>query len=366
MPFLERRRNIVDRRREYRGGRRAADRYRAGIIGVLISLAAVRSAAAGEAGTMRFGTDMDSIKIAASHGANLSYGTFWVGSWTQKFGWEYVQDQLAAARKQGVTPVINWWYWGDDISPACVEQGCQDPRQQVHKDKATWYRMSTKLADLIDKTMGDRGAIVVLETEFNKNGIERYEPFDGYLADQVKIFHRKRNIRVVIGFGNWGRGHWGSFDRAMGEADLLGTQLLQSSIRDAGTYRQAVDTLISGARYLHNTFGKPCLVVDLALSSYPRAKYEAYQEAVMKELFARLNELKTAGVQGLIWRQLSDDEKFDASNYHGIAERFWGLLRADGSLKPAFAPFVNGVRVETARAEETDIRAGTSKAAPRE
>jgi hypothetical protein len=47
------------------------------------------------------------------------------------------------------------------------------------------------------------------------------------------------------------------------------------------------------------------------------------------------------GVVGIIWRMLADDPAFDTSNYHGIAERYWGLLHADGRAKAAFRWFVS-------------------------
>ena len=314
-------------------------------------------------GTMQFGVDIDSVKKTQALGAPIAYGTLWVGPWTQKYGWATIEAQLKEARTRGVTPVINWWYWGDDISPNCVEHGCDDARQHVHKDKATWTRLSHELADLIDRTSGHRGAIVVLETEFNKNGIETYQPFDGFLVEQMKIFHQKPNIKVAIGFGNWGREHWNRFALAVAECDFLGTQLLQSSVRDSKTYMNAVDTLVSGAKELQKKFAKPSLVIDLALSSYPEAKYAEYQADVVKELFERLPELKQAGVQGVIWRQVSDDPKFDTSNYHGVAERYWGLLHADGSPKPAFQPFVIGVQAE-ANHTPAPASAGPSAKAP--
>lgn len=333
-------------------GRRFGDGWcaravrRAGAVAGVVWLAMVAPAKAADSAPMRFGVDMESIKTAQSKGAPMSYGTFWVGSWNQKFGWGYVETQLKAAKALGVTPVIHWWYWGDDISPRCVENGCEDRRQHVRKDKATWYRMANELAERIDRIAGDRGAIVILETEFNKNGIENYEPFDRYLADQAKIFHRKPGITVGLSFGNWGRERWGKFRQAIAEADVLGTQLLQSSVRDASTYPGAVDALIAGARYLQSEFDKPSLVTDFALSSFPASTYESQQAAVIAELFARLPDLKAAGVRGLIWRHISDDPKFDTSNYHGVAERHWGLLRADGSAKPAFVALVDGIRSE--------------------
>ncbi len=99
-------------------------------------------------------------------------------------------------------------YWGDDIGPTCVTTGCYHSRQKVQKDRATWYRMSDELSQLISRTMGDRETFVVLENEFNKNGVETYEPFDAELANVAAILHRRGNVKVVLGFGNWAREHW--------------------------------------------------------------------------------------------------------------------------------------------------------------
>jgi hypothetical protein len=121
-------------------------------------------------------------------------------------------------------------------------------------------------------------------------------------------------------------------------------------VRDAATYHQAVDTLISGASHLNNTFRKPAFIIDLALSSYPSSEYEGYQDGIVRQLFLRLGELKAAGVSGIIWRAIVDDPSMDTSNYHGVAERHWGFVRADGSEKPAFRPFVDGVRAAAAAA----------------
>jgi hypothetical protein len=391
LPFPERRRPGADRRLAardrrqgaFRGGRRASDLILAAALsagGFAASAHAGESGKAREAGTaklgrratdvvsvtavpapaprhggtivtlepMRFGVDMASVGKTASEGLSVAYGAFWVGPWTQKYGWEETDRHLEDARKLHVVPVVNWWYWGDDISPKAVEEGVEDRYHHVRKDRASWTRMSRQLAGRIERAMGGREAIVVLETEFNKNGIEGHAPFDGYLAEQIRFFHSKPGIKVVLGFGNWGGQSWGRFSRSIADSDLLGIQLLQSSVRDAATYAKAPDALVSAARYIHTQFHKPSLIVDLALSSYgPR--YEESQAAVMTELFRRLPELKVAGVKALIWRAVKDDPRFDTANYHGEAERHWGLLRADGSPKPAFAAFTAGVRAERSK-----------------
>ena len=295
-------------------------------------------------GTMRYGVHMDSLGQADQYALPMQFGVFWMGSWTQKYGWGYAEQQLAAAKLRGITPIVQWWYWGDDISPSCVERGCTDARQGVWKDKATWYRMTRELAAVIQKVMGGAETIVVIENEFNKGGIESYEAFDGYLLDQVVELHRVPGIRTAVAFGNWGLSNWAQFDRAAAASDFVGTQLLRSSVREATTYQQAVDTLLSGATHLNNTFRKPSLIVDLGLSSYPSAEYEIHQAALVRDLFQRVGSFASVGVAGIIWRELVDNPAMGTNNYHGIAEQYWGMIRADGSQKPSFGPFADGIR----------------------
>ena len=310
---------------------------------VLVLVSSHHAAAQSSGAPIQFGFDAKSVGRARGLGMPVTYGSTWAGAWNQKWGWNGVEEDLRAANAAGAIPVIQWWYWGDDISPDCVERGCKDRYQGVQKDKATWSRLSNELADLIVRVGGaDAQALVVIETEFNKNGIENYEPFDGYLEEQAAILHR-RGLRVVVGFGNWGQSQWKNFDRAVASADLLGTMALQSSVRDASTYLSGAGRLIAAAQYFRDTFAKPTFVTDFAFSSYPEPSYANDQDTVVREIFSRINELRAAGVQGMVWRMLSDDPAFDTSNYHGEAERHWGLLHADGTPKPAFLPFLNGM-----------------------
>ena len=344
----DRRSGRVDRRHAPRGGRRLADKLRLALFAAVCAVAAAPSTASAQ---MKFGFDADSIPKARQLGMPVAYASAWAGAWNQKWGWKDVERKLRAAKDAGVVPVVQWWYWGDDISPACVERGCNDRYEGVWKDKATWTRLSNELADLIVTVMGpDSGALVITETEFNKNGIEDYEPFDGFLADQAAIFHA-RKLKVVLGFGNWGKSQWRNFDRAVASADLLGTQILRSSIRDSVTYLSGADVLLQGALYNQQTFRKPTFITDFAFSSYPEPSYLNDQDTVVRDVFARMDEFRAAGVEGMIWRMLLDDPQFDTSNYHGEAERHWGLLHADGTAKPAFMPFLNGMLTEKAYAE---------------
>jgi len=325
------------------GGRRATDTTAAATLD-----AGAKDARPALALPLRFGTEVKSVARAEKAGLPFAYGVLWTGAWNQKYGWDTPRHELREARKQGVVPVVHWWYWGDEISPAAVRDGVVDARHQVRKDKDTWFRMAGELADTIASEMGGREAVVVLETEFNKNGIENDRAFDDALAEQARLFKSRGNIKVVLGFGNWGQASWGRFAGAAGASDMVGTQLLRSSVREPAAYMSSVDTLLSGVRALHQRFDKPVMVMDLALSTYPSADYEGRQAAVLRDLFNRMGELKGAGVTGLIWRQIVDDPRFDTSNYHGQAERHWGVLRSDGSAKPGFEVLRDGMRTEVA------------------
>lgn len=341
---VERRSGNGDRRRFARGGRRAGDIARVGVLALLCMLG--QSVSTFAQTSVGFGFDVNSVRKARENGMPIAYGSLWAGPWNQRWGWGGIEDQLNTAKANGVTPVIQWFYWGDDISPSCVENGCWDAYSGVWKDKATWIRLSNELADLIARVMGPGGtAIVVTECEFNKGGIENYEAFDGYLADQAAIFHN-RNLKVALEFGNWGKSSWPNFDRAVASSDLLGAMILYSSLRDPSTYQSGADLLLSQARYYQTTFDKPVFVTDFALSSYPEPTYETLQDIEVAEIFARMGEFRAAGVQGMVWRMLVDDPNFDTNNYHGVAERHWGLIRADGSRKASFTSFLNGMLAE--------------------
>ncbi len=325
--------------------------FRAAICLGLLLVPVCRAAAQSTGASIQFGFDVASVGRARSLGMPVAYGSLWAGSWNQpeKYGWGGIKDQLQTAKANGLVPVIQWLYWADDISPACVEHGCTDRYEHVHKDKATWYRMTRELADLIASVMGpNSNAIVVVENEFNKGGIGTYEPFVGYLVDQIEVLH-KRNILVALEFGNWDRALWTNFNRAVAAADLLGAMALQSSIRDPTTYLSGADMLLEAARYYQTTFHKPSLITDFAFSSYPEPSYENDQDTVVRDIFSRIEEFRAAGVRAMIWRMLSDDPAFDTGNYHGEAERHWGLLHADGTAKPAFLPFLNGMLDECQR-----------------
>lgn len=302
-------------------------------------------AATGESTSLKVGTSLGSVDALSNLGAKPDYGTFWVGIWTKK-DWDSVDNQLRNARAKGVTPFIQWYYWGDDITPTCVEKGCYSTLHGGWKTKSDWNAMAVTLAKRIRSVMGNAPVVVNLETEFNKQGIQSFEAFDGYLAAQASTFRTHApNAKLVLGFGNWGWQYYKNFDRAIAKVDYLGFQELLGSTRDSDyAYDRGVDRILAAAKNLHDTFRKPTFLTDTGFSSYPEPKYSDYQERMVKGLFARLDELAAAGVHAWMYRAMHDNPTFNTANYYGYAERYWGFIRKDGSWKPAMDDYVRGVK----------------------
>lgn len=310
-----------------------------------------------------FGMDAASMAAQAAAGVKADYGTFWVGPWTLASGWGGPDAQLAAMKAAGVTPAIHFYYWGDDISPSCVETGCWSSLHDAWKDRAGWERLGQQLADHLDAKLGGAPAVVFLESEFNKGGIETYEPFDGYLADMAAFLRREYPaVQIVLGFGNWGSPHWGTFDRAAAASDMTGIQGMRGSTRQSlADYGTLYEGLQAGADRLQSLFHKPIMLTDIALSSYPEPGWLQPQADTLAELFAHLGDLKAAGVQAIIYRSWLDSPGMDLANYYGMAERYWGLANTAGQ-KPSAAVWIAGVNAERAVPNQPPVASFTAAA----
>lgn len=274
--------------------------------------------------------DAAALKAA---GATPRYGSFWVGTWILSSGWNDFDAAMKRSKDAGVTPVVYWYYWGDGISPSCVEYGCNG------KSRAQWTSMTGQLASHLRSTLGGAEALVVLENEFNKNGITDswYAPtFDAHLEAVGKTLKGVPGVKLVLGFGGWSEWTWTSFPRSAAISDYIGFQTMRASTRDSeAVYRGAADKTAYFTSYIAQKFGKPSFLYDLALSSYPDAHWADVQAQTLDAIFSKLVSSGSTGLQGVMYRQL-DDRYMDPKNYYGAAESHWGLRTSSGAPKPAF------------------------------
>lgn len=316
---------------------------------------------------MAFGMNANSIADQTAAGVKPDYGTFWLGPWTLSSGWGGPDAQLSSMRSQGITPAIHLYYWGDDISKDCLENGCYSSLHKAQKDKAGWQALTDQTIEHLNARMGGKPVVIFLETEFNKGGVATYEPLDGYLEEKAKqIKAGYPHAKVVMALGNWGQSSWGTWDRTAAASDYVGIQGMRGSTKQTATeYATLYEGVLSGAKTAQAKFGKPVFLQDIALSTYPEPDYLKRQSDELGQFFRELDALQAAGVQAVVYRTWRDNPSMDTANWYGEAERHWGLTWAgNGTYKPSAQVWIDGVKAERAGAPPTPTSTTSATTAP--
>ena len=290
---------------------------------------------------MRFGLDVDSLELQAAAGLRLDYATIWIGVWNLEKGWLVPEERLAAMRAAGVTPAVQLYYWGDDMSPSCFETGCNG------KTVEGWDRLARELVDRLQAGLDGGPALLILETEFNKASVARYEPLDALLAEKAAwLKGAYPAARIVLGFGDWNLPAWETWDRAAAASDAMGLQALAGASGHGAPKGTLFEATLAGAQRLHDLYGKPVVLGDVAVASAPDPATPATQAAALDPFLGRLDELRDAGVEAILYRSLTDSPGVPLGNFFGEAERHFGLATAGGALKPAGEAWLAAIRSE--------------------
>lgn len=300
---------------------------------ILLPVASIPLANAQAATLPPIGTTTSDIGALRAAGAPPAYASYWAGEWMSEHGWGGFDRAMRDAKAAGVTPVVYWYYWGDHISPACVENGCDG------RDRAEWLSLTDQLADHLRTTLGGSEVIVVLENEFNKAGIaDSYAPtFDSRLSSVARTIKAVPGTKIVVGFGAWGEQSWEKFPKTIAESDYIGFQMMRASTRDTeASYRGAAERTAYFTGFIAQKFAKPSFLYDLALSSYPDARWATLQAETLDAIFQKLASEGSTGLKGVVYRSLND-HYMDPKNYYGHAESHWGLRTSSGAAKPALA-----------------------------
>jgi hypothetical protein len=304
---------------------------------------------------MRFGIDAGSVDRFSERAGAPDYATIWVGKWTLDRGWKNTDVQLTKLRDQGVTPAVHLYYWGDDLGGNCLWNGCNG------KDQAGWQRLTDELTAHLAAIFGDKPVLVILESEFNKHGVHEDEGFDQLLADKATAINTGYPpAEVVLGLGNWYPKAWATWDRAAAASDYVGLQAIAGSTHDSPerTVDLARKTL-DGVERLRGLFGKPVVIQDVAVSSYPEPDHLETQGEAMARFAEELPALQEAGVVAVLYRSYLDIPDMALHNHYAEAERHWGLAWHDtGELKPAGEAWMAAVekaRHPPAPANLTDV-----------
>lgn len=305
---------------------------------------------------MRFGLDGPSIAKAQAAGLAPDYGTVWIGHWTEHWGWKDADIAFAQLRDAGVAPAVQLYYWGDDIHSRCFTEGCNGKTMQG------WSALATALGQHLQATFGDGHALVILETEFNKDQVKNDETLDAALAMRAQeIRQGAPNATVVLGLGNWYPQAWGTWDQAAAASDAIGLQALAGSTRDGDDRVRGLAALtLDGVQTARAMWSKPIVVHDVAVSSYPEATHATVQQEALQGFADAVPALHDAGVEAILYRSFVDVPTVPLDEHYGEAERHWGLAYSDGTLKPAGLAWAAAMQAASSDAVTDLVDAGLS------
>lgn len=310
---------------------------------------------------MRIGGPGNVTDAIKANGGEVGPRTTWVTAGVENWGLGYLDSFFADCKRDGMDPLVKLWVWGDMISTPAIQDGVDDKYQRnkdgspIHITREKAYAWARTMAE--KATAAGVAPHVVIEHEFGKNGVDKdrtaFGPYFSRVADI--IITACPDARIVFCSAIWNDQAVIARNYAMqiGKADVLGLQTLLFAPRHPeDQFRNAGKNLAKAFDVLRQaTPEKPAAIIDLGFSSYGGAYAKAHPFAggdgrAHEDLQATAVRSMTdvPGLEFIAYRNLKDLPGFSVSNFGGHAERHLGVVRSDGSKKPAYAALMDLAR----------------------
>lgn len=266
----------------------------------------------------------DLWKLAPEYGFKPTSLTHWITRLTQ-WKWESPQ-RLQACHRAGFTPVVSYWYFGDEITPKYVQENKEKYFEDIEKHLIPYLQSVPEVT-------------VLLEPEFNKNGIERWPEWNNVASKAIKMIKDAvPGAHVGLILGNWsGADNQAFYDLirpAVMLSDFVGFQDMVSTFETSIMFDPAhhpAQRSIQLAKSLSEEFNKPLYIGYLAFSSY--RGWDEKQASFLHQINKNMPIYAALGVFGIGYFSLFDDRE-----HHGWfseAEYHFGLLKVNGEQKLA-------------------------------
>ncbi|MEM7468872.1 MAG: tetratricopeptide repeat protein [Pseudomonadota bacterium] len=260
----------------------------------------------------------DEYNIEATH------ITHWL---TRKTNWRWeTENRLLAASKAGFTPVVAYWYFGDQISPEFVEANLDEYRKQI----------SSKLIPLIAKLPH---VVVLLEPEFNKAGIQNWMKWGEIAQDVItEIKRRVPQAEVGLGIGDWAvNGQeklFSNIEDAVKVSDFVGYIAMTSAAHESANSQSTagiVERIYQITRILNKQFDKPLFLGYVAISS--GHGWQQKQARYLSDFITYVPYFMSQGLRGFGYFSLFDNP--NQAGWFSGDERHFGLVDREGERKPS-------------------------------
>lgn len=253
----------------------------------------------------------------------VSYLTHWI---TRKTNWQWESRQkLQAAVNAGYTPVISYWYFGDEISPGFVKQNLD-----------AYYRdIQEHLIPLIQDIPN---VMILLEPEFNKNGIPGWGEWDAIESKAISLIRQGApHAKIGLVAGDWGhyeaKDTLANIEQSVERSDFIGFMLMSSASYEQPIVNPAWQLVERGNRmadFLQGRFNKPIYMAYLALST--DQNWQQKQAVYIQQIFQNIPYYIDRGIFGLSFFSLFDNP--DQQGWFANSEQHFGLLTLNAEEKP--------------------------------
>lgn len=271
--------------------------------------------------------------LVTEKGFKPAYLTHWI---TRNHDWRWESKQTyQACIRFGFTPVISYWYFGDDISPEFV----------FANKKAYFNEIENNLIPLIRELPE---VLILLEPEFNKNGIPEWDEWDSIMVRAINLIKQHApNAKVGLVVGDWGeheiKSSFQNIDKSVQLSDFVGFMEMVSSLTDRNTFDPTWSMIERSnrlVRHLRQRFKKPIYLGYLAIST--AGDWEIRQADLINQFMANIPWYINHGVFGASFFALFDNPK--QKGWFSEAEKHFGLITADGKIKKGGYAWQEGIR----------------------
>ena len=260
---------------------------------------------------------------------NVNGVSIWITKNFDFKNWFKPKDINRQIVKKGYTPIFIVYWYRDDISIKFIK-----------KNKKAYFEFLKKVNKYLSKIKGKK--YIILNPEFNENGVEKWSYFNKYWIKSFNILKTK-NREIGIGLGDFGvysktfdQENWDSFDKSINKAikkfDFISFQEMRATSRNSeDDIKNTSYRALEFARFLHKKYKKPTFLAYLAISSY-KSNSQAF-------VYKRLSQLmpifkKEADLIGFNTFQLWDTPQ--QVGYFKKNEQYFGVLDKNGTKKQSF------------------------------
>ena len=277
------------------------------------------------------GENVNITEVLQKQSKNTNSVTIWITKdWKEE--WYSVETTQNEFINKGFTPIFIFYWFADEINV-----------EYVKENEKAYFKTLKRFTKYLKKLKGQK--IVVLNPEYNMDGTEEWDGMNDIFLKSYKILRRDKQVIVGPCVGDFGDykyvnelDEWKLFDkslnRAAKKADFIAFQEMRALTRNSkGDMIRTAKRAYNLSKYLYKKYKKPTMLAYTALSTYGTDGEEIQAEAYKS--FVKYLPLMKKEAKLIHFGTFHYFDYPTHVGYFNEAEEFFGLLRKDGTPKPA-------------------------------